>query len=127
MILLNFGYPISEEQQAIIEKMVSASIDEIIDIPIYFENGESFSAQTADLFSGHQIPVDKLLIQPVLVNLPSHSFIASLILAELHGRMGRFPAIIRYRPVAGSLPVRYEVSEIVDLQRIRDKARGKRA
>jgi hypothetical protein len=126
MILLNFNYPVSAEQRSTIEEKVSGSIDEVVDIPIYFDNDQSFPKQAADLFANGEIPFDKLLEKPVLVNLPSHSFIAALILAELHGRMGRFPAVVRYRPEDGSLPVRYEVSEVVDLQRIRDAARGAR-
>ena len=63
---------------------------------------------------------------PILVVLPSLNFIAAALLAELHGRMGNFPPIVRIRPVAESLPRRYEVAEILDLQAIRDAARRKR-
>jgi len=62
----------------------------------------------------------------LLVVLPSLNFIAAALLAELHGRMGYFPPIVRTRPVADVLPRRYEVAEILDLQSIREQARKQR-
>jgi hypothetical protein len=47
-------------------------------------------------------------------------------LAELYGRMGYFPLVVHTRPVAGSLPPRYEVAEVLNLQAIRDAARKRR-
>ncbi len=37
--------------------------------------------------------------------------------------MGYFPACIRLRPVPESLPPRFEVAEILNLQAVRDAAR----
>jgi hypothetical protein len=126
MILLNFGYPMSDEQREIIEGMISGVVDAVIEIPVYFDNAQLFAEQIRDLFCEGVIPLDALQSGPVLVNLPSHNVIAALLLAELHGRMGRFPTIIRFGPLEDSLPVRYAVREVVDLQRVRDSARGKR-
>ncbi len=50
-------------------------------------------------------------------------FCRPTLLAELHGRMGYFPAIVRIRPVVDSLPPRYEVAEIINLQNVRETAR----
>lgn len=47
-------------------------------------------------------------------------------LAELHGRIGHFPVLIRLRPVADSVPTRYEVAELLNLQAIREQARYRR-
>lgn len=58
--------------------------------------------------------------------LPSLNFIAAVLLAELHGRMGYFPTIVRLRPVADATPRRFEVAELIDLQSVRDVARIKR-
>jgi hypothetical protein len=40
--------------------------------------------------------------------------------------MGYFPACLRLRPIEGSVPPRYEVAEILNLQDIRNTARKKR-
>jgi hypothetical protein len=62
---------------------------------------------------------------------PAVCTLAVVLLAELHGRCGYFPAHLRLRPVEGPdgsprLPPQYEVAEILDLQAIRDDARRKR-
>jgi len=60
------------------------------------------------------------------VNLPSLTPIAGLLLAELHGRAGYFPAVVRLRPASGSTPPQYEVAELLNLQAVRDGARAGR-
>jgi len=49
-----------------------------------------------------------------------------VVLAELHGRCGYFPSILRLKPVAGSTPPRFEVAETVNLQAVRDTSREAR-
>jgi hypothetical protein len=48
------------------------------------------------------------------------------VLAELHGRMGYFPPVLRLRPVEQALPPRYELAEVINLQAVRDSARKER-
>ncbi len=64
--------------------------------------------------------------QAALVVICQSQFGAAAVLAELHGRCGYFPPVVRLRPVAGSLPPRYEVAEIINLQAMRDAARQRR-
>ncbi len=63
---------------------------------------------------------------PLLVSLPELSTIAAAVLAELHGRMGYFPPVIRRRRIGGSPRVVFEVAEIVNLQELREEARLRR-
>lgn len=63
----------------------------------------------------------------LLVNPPSLHTIVAVLLAELHGRMGYFPSILRLRPVPGSNPPQFEVAEILNLNEIREQARGRRS
>jgi hypothetical protein len=60
------------------------------------------------------------------VNPPGLAPATAALLAELHGRMGYFPSILRLRPVSGTTPTRYEVAEIINLQALRDAARLQR-
>jgi len=62
----------------------------------------------------------------LLVNPPSLNFITALVLAEIHGRTGYFPPIVRLRPVKDALPPKYEVAEVLNLQKVRDEARSER-
>jgi hypothetical protein len=62
----------------------------------------------------------------VLLNPPALAPVATALIAEIHGRTGYFPPVLNVRPVAGVLPPRYEIGEIVSLQEIRDLARKRR-
>ncbi|MGO0122926.1 CRISPR-associated protein Csx15 [Desulfothermobacter acidiphilus] len=63
---------------------------------------------------------------PIIINPPSLNFSAVVLMAELHGHCGYFPAAVRLRPVPGSVPPRFEVAEIVNLQAVREEARKRR-
>jgi len=63
---------------------------------------------------------------PLIVIPPALSFIAVVVLAELHGRMGYFPTVARLRPIAGTTPPQFEIAEVMNLQAVRDAARSRR-
>jgi len=127
MILINFAYPLTSTQIAAIESLFSQKIEKVISVEVSLDNDRSFKAQVEELLAGIDVPLADLMTHPVAVILPSHAFIAALVLVELQGRIGRFPAIIRFMPKPDSLPMVYEVAEIVDLQGLRDEIRRNRA
>jgi len=124
MILLNFSHPLTSEQTARIAALTGQTIDQTHSLPVHFDNTQDFLPQLAALAAQIPLSAEALQTEPVLINPPSLNFITALLLAELHGRMGYFPPIIRLRPIAGSLPPRYEVAEILNLQAVRDQARN---
>jgi hypothetical protein len=60
-----------------------------------------------------------------LINPPGYAPAAFVLLAELHGRIGHFPTLIRLRPRPGAVTT-YEVAELLNLQTIREEARTHR-
>lgn len=126
MLLVNFSHPLTDVQREHLESMTRQSFDQIIDVPVQFDEKTPFPKQAEDLVVGVPLTSAEWQTSPLLVVLPSLNFIAALLLAELHGRMGFFPAIVRLRPVEDSLPRQYEVAEILNLQDVREKARGRR-
>ena len=50
----------------------------------------------------------------------------SVLLAELHGRLGYFPDVVRLRPASTHAEEKFEVAEVVPLREIRGQARAKR-
>jgi hypothetical protein len=127
MFLINFGYPLADAQKMRIEELLSQKIDSYYPIPVQFNNDQAFEKQVETLLADNDLPYQDLMTHPIAVILPSHAYIAVLILVELQARIGRFPAIIRFRPRPESLPLEYEVAEIVDLQWLRDQLRQKRS
>jgi hypothetical protein len=126
MILLNFAHPLTAEQLEQIRSLTGREAERSVSLPVQFDPDRPFEPQLRTLMDGVPLSAEELQTQPLLVNPPSLNFITALALAELHGRMGYFPPVVRLRPVEGSLPPRYEVAEILNLQAIRDAARVKR-
>lgn len=123
MILLNFSHPLTPAQRSQIETLAGAAIGREIDAPVQFDEQQPFVPQMAALLAQIDLTPAAWQGDPILVVLPSLNFIAALLLAELHGRMGYFPPVVRTRPVAGAVPRRYEVAELLDLQGVREAAR----
>ncbi|MEW6717607.1 MAG: CRISPR-associated protein Csx15 [Chloroflexota bacterium] len=127
MLFLNFSHPLTDAQRARIEALTGGQISEVRDIPAQFDNAQSFGEQIRALVDEIGLTTEEWQTRPILVNPPAYNFAALTLLAELHGRMGYFPAIVRIRPVAETTPPRYEVAEIINLQAVRDIARQSRA
>ena len=126
MHFINFSHPLTPSQRSRIEELTGQPIERISDVPTQFDPARPFTDQAAELVNTVGLMPQEWQALPLLINLPSLSVIAAMVLAELHGRMGYFPAILRLRPVAGSTPPQYEVAELVNLQAIRENARAKR-
>ena len=126
MILLNFSHPLTPEQQAQIEALTGQRLERVIDLHVQFDHAAPYLPQLAALLQGLPLGPQELQSAPLIVSLPSFNVIAALVLAELHGRMGYFPPVLRLRPLEGSLPPRFEVAEVLNLQGVRDAARKER-
>jgi len=126
MILLNFSHPLTTEQLASLEALTKSSVTQVQDFPIQFDQGQPFQPQLQQVLKRATLSPQEWQTAEILVNLPSLNHIAALILAELHGRMGYFPPMLRLRPVEGALLPRFEVAEVINLQAVRDAARKER-
>jgi hypothetical protein len=119
MILVNFSHPLNAEQRAQIERLVGREIDRVIEVRVHFDQGRSFVEQVHELIGGVGLSSPWGWRRAIIIP-PSLNTIAVTLLAELHGRMGYFPPIVRMRPVEGVLPPRFEAAEIIDLQQVYD-------
>ncbi|MEP7342335.1 MAG: CRISPR-associated protein Csx15 [Acidobacteriota bacterium] len=126
MIVLNFAHPFTASQFASIARLAGAEIERVIDLSMQFEQAQPFAGQASVLLESVGFSANEWQTLPLLINLPSFNVIAALVLAELHGRMGYFPAIVRLRPIPNVTPPQFEVAEIINLQAVRDAARQQR-
>lgn len=127
MLLLNFTHPLSKAQLEQLQNLLTAPLERTIDVPVQFDQERSFIEQVRELADRVHLTPAEWQEAPILVIPPSLNFIAVTLIAELHGRMGYFPPIVRLRPIHDALPPRYEVAEIINLQAVRDAARANRA
>lgn len=126
MILLNFSHPLPPDQLARLETLAGQPIERVIEIPTQVDTQAELVPQVVALADACGLTPAQWQQASVLVLPPALNFVAVTLLAELHGRMGYFPAHVRTRPVAGSLPPRFEVAEVINLQAVREAARARR-
>lgn len=126
MLLLNFSHPLSLDQEDQLEAITGQPIRRTINAMPQFDERQPFEPQLAALLDQIELTPEQWQTEPILVILPALNFIAGALLANLHGRMGYFPHVVRTRPVEGSIPRRFEVAEILDLQALRAAARESR-
>jgi hypothetical protein len=126
MQIINFSHPLTAEQIAQIEAKLGRKIDGIRDVRVQFDVEQPFVPQVVQLVDSMGISAQQWQSDAWLIVLPALNFIAAILLAELHGRSGRFPTIIRLRPVANALVSTFELAEIINLDQVRNDARERR-
>jgi hypothetical protein len=126
MILLNFSHPLTPAQLEQIEALTGQAVERVLDLMPQLDHEKSFDSQIGELVDGVGLSSQEWQTRPLLVNPPGYAPAAVVLLAEMHGRMGHFPAMLRLRPVPGSNPPQYEVAEVINLQALRDRARERR-
>ncbi|GAB4142838.1 CRISPR-associated protein Csx15 [Thermopirellula anaerolimosa] len=124
MFVLNFAHPLTDSQLDRIAELAGGKVDRVVSVPLQFDHARPFDEQVREVLAGIPLTSQEWQTMPIVINLPSLAVIAAVLLAEIHGRAGYFPTILRLRPVAGSVPPQFEVAELVNLQAVRDAARA---
>lgn len=127
MLILNFSHPLTKLQLERIKELTDQSEIIVQQIPCHFDPESSFVKQTTQMLKDLPLRNDDWQSETILIVPPSLNTITTVLLADLHGRMGYFPAIVRLRPVENSTPRQFEVAEIINLQEVRDQARQTRS
>lgn len=127
-LALNFsGHPVLPGQQKVIQQRMGWPKLEVIDVPMgTLKEDENFLKTAIQKVDGIDLLPDEWQTFS-LVAIPSgYSPLWSALLAEIHGRLGHFPDVVRLRPAPQGEKEKFEVAEILDLRDIRHQARAKR-
>jgi hypothetical protein len=127
MLLLNFGHPLTDAQLARIRELAGRDLERIIAVPTQFDHARPFDEQVRELLASVPLTPEQWQTTPLIINPPSLAPITAVLLAEIHGRSGFFPTIVRLRPMSGTVPPQFEIAELLNLQAVRDAARTRRA
>ncbi len=125
MLILNFTHPLTPEQRTQIEALADTPIDEVRTIPVQINQEEPLAPQITSIVDAVGLTPEEWQTRTLLINPPGYAPAAFVLLAELHGRIGHFPTLIRLRPKPGPMTT-YEVAELLNLQTIRETARKRR-
>lgn len=126
-LIVNFTHPITEAHKEEIRNKTGVYIYDVVEpmkVPIHFREDLSFEEQATRVVDELGITDDEWQELPILINVPGFAYITAALIAEIHGRMGHFPKVIRLKRSSTDAN-RYEFEEIIQLQRIRDKARAR--
>jgi len=128
LLVLNFAHPLTEDHLSAVAKLTGREVERVIEVDSQIDTQRPLAPQVRAMVDGLGISPEEWQTLPLLVNPPSLNYSAAVLLAELHGRMGYFPACLRLRPVVNEngervIPPRFEVAEILNLQALRDEAR----
>ena len=127
MLILNYAHPLTAEHRAQIAALVGQDIEEVRDLATHLDVARPFAEHARALADAAGLAPEAWQTRPLVVVPPALNVAALALVAELHGRMGYFPPVVRLRPVEHALPPRFEVAEIVNLQEIRAAARQSRS
>jgi hypothetical protein len=123
-LILNFARPLTHAQLLQLQGLLGA-LPEVVDlpgIPVQFGDDTSLAGQVVDVLDNAGVTLEEWAALHFIINPPGLAPAASAVLAEIHGRSGHFPHVIRMAPTPEDRNV-YKVVEIVKLQNIRDAAR----
>jgi len=124
--IVNFAHPFSQSEEEL-ERILGCRIREVIKIPpAQFDLEHELEAQVDEVIERAGLSSDEWQTIPIMVNIPTYHFAAAIFIANLHGRMGHFPSILYILPVKKAGAPSYIAKSVINLQAVRDKARGGR-
>ncbi|NLS78412.1 MAG: hypothetical protein GXY76_14230 [Chloroflexi bacterium] len=128
MVVLNYSHPLTQAQVAQLATATHRSVAQVRvrDIPANLDPLRPFDQQAVELANLAGLTAQEWQGLPIVLVPPSLNFGTAVLLAELEGRMGHLPAIVRRRPVARGPVTEYEIAEIINLQEARLRARARR-
>lgn len=118
MILLNFAHPISSVLQDQIEARITERVY-IAQITVQLDLDKPFADQIVALVEQANLTPEDWQTEKLLINPPGLAPATACILAEIHGRTGYFPTILRLKQ---SQDV-WTLAEIIDLHIVRNADR----
>jgi len=127
ILVINLSsHPLTNKQRTQLQRMERSYIIEEIDIPVHFDPTRDVESQIESLVQKIDLQMEEWSGASLYIVLPGLAPCAAAILAYFHGLRGGFPKVIWvYQSPTDSTS--YEVTQIINLQELRDKARKRRS
>ena len=118
MILLNFTYPLTVQQQRQIQELLSLDNLQVREVHHIFLYDESFVSQARDAFDRMELSGDDIEHGEFLVMPPGHPAAAVAIVLEVGRRTGHVPLCVRLKRATPKYvkPARFDVAEIMSFE-----------
>ncbi len=119
--IINFSHPILQSD-TIAQLIGNPYGYEVIDIPVNLYLNQPLAPQIEQLVDAALVAVNFNIRRIDLIRLPDLAEVAALIVNEFQAR-GYVPGILRFTPVAGTTPRRFEAVEIIQVKLSREVAK----
>ncbi len=123
MLIVNFSHPLTDANIDEIAVLAGTRPSGVVDVSSAIDPMMPLLPQIEKVIDQAGLTPKQWQTEALIMNLPSLNYGAAVMLAVLHGRMGYFPTVLRLRPDHSSIPMRFCVVEIMDLQAVRESSR----
>lgn len=124
MTILNLASPLSSDDLSMISALCGRKARRVVDLGHAFSETEPLAPQVRALLDTLGFTSSDWQKQSIVVNLPADSVASTLIVADIAGRRGRTPSVIRWKSSGNR--GRMEPFEVISLHEIRKEARHQR-
>ena len=127
-VVLNFsGHPVLPGQKQAIERIMQWPSSEVVTVALgNVPEDHKFVATIEKAIEQIKLSSDQWQTTPLVVIPAGYAAVWSVVLAELHGRLGYFPDVVRLRPAAPGSCEKFEVADVINLREVRHQSRDKR-
>jgi len=125
MYIINFSHPIAEDALHAIKAHVGSEIT-VLPVDVHVDRSISVSEHAVRIVAAVPLTAEQWQTESLAIIPPGLSVLACTVLTEIHGRAGYFVPLVVMRPVAQSVPPRFEFHQIIDLFSQREHARQHR-
>lgn len=124
ILVINLSHPFSDRDLESIAGLTSLPVGRVVDATVDLSSSRQLGEQVHQLLDGLPLSPRQWQQEALVVNLPGLAVAAAAVLADIHGRRGSFPRVLRMERNPDS--DEFQVVEVVSLQSVRDGARRMR-
>lgn len=124
MTILNLASQLSSDDVSAVAALSGRKPRRVVNVVPNFVESEPLGPQVRELLDGLGFSSADWEKQSIILNLPPDPAASALIVAEIAGRRGRTPSVIRWRTAPGGQG--REPAEVISLHEIRKEARHQR-
>jgi len=126
--LLNFSHPFSFEQLKDIARIcnVNPSAIDVTICPVQIDMSKPLAPQIQAIVDAIKLTPEQWQREVIIINPPALSQAALTVIAELHGRIGHYPMMVRIVASHDGTATTFDVAEVINLDNIRMHARTAR-
>lgn len=126
MRIINFGHPLNGGVLQDLVQVTDAVIGEVKDVKCQVDNDQPFEDQARGLVDSVGWTSEEWQTRPFMLVPPGLAPLALCVVAEIHGRCGYFPSVVRLKPLKGQVPPQFVFGEIIVLSQVRETSRTRR-